>query len=466
MTYFFKHKIILLILLMITLSCFLLNSCALYGPQYKKPVIETPTQWNSPDKLAHLDNNDNLPMLAWWQIFNDPQLTYLMNTALEQNNDIHIAMGNVIAAQGQLEQIEFSWIPSLNGAVGYTNTTANMLNKGYNAGFLPSYAFNLFQYMRSKEFATANLASANAAKDAVRLSIISQTAAGYFSYSAQSYLLTQQEQLVNDLKNLLFLSKVQYHKGFISLYVLQQYEQQYAQAKADLPIIQQNIVISRNALRLLLNQNPGKITLGLPFMDLKSKDIIPVNLPSKVLENRPDIREAEQNLIAANANIGVATSTFFPSITLTGGLGSASDSLHNLFSSGSDFWNHETLLNTPLLSPETYGQIKQAKGQYYSAYYQYIQTVKAAFQSVDNDLSAHDKYYASFMEQTHYYDSSKTAYDLASMSYEKGLYSYPTVLQNKIQLDNAKIALAKSKLAQLNTIVQLYEDLGGGYENE
>lgn len=449
------------LLLFSALTISVVSGC--YGPDYRKPPINMPVKWNSSDKLSQT-SHANLPMMAWWEQFHDPQLSFLVSKALQNNNDIHAAIGNVMAAKGQLESVQFSWMPSVNGIFGHTNTKVSMLNPGYNADFLPSYAFNLFQFIRSKEYAQANVASANAAKDAVRLSIISQTVGGYFSYLAQSELENQQKQLVSDLKNLLFLSKKQYEKGFISLYVLQQYEQQYAQAKADLPIIQNNIVVSRNALRLLLNENPGPIQKGSNFMNLKSKNIIPVNLPSKVLQNRPDVREAEQNLVAANANIGIAETTFFPSITLTGAAGSASDQLSGLFSSSSDFWNHATMIDMPLLSPQTYGQIKQAKGEYYATYHQYIQTVRTAFQSVDNDLSAHDKYYTSFMEQMQYYDSTRKAYDLAKISYEKGLYSYPTVLQNKVQLDDAAIMLTKSKLAQLNTIVQLYQDLGGGYK--
>lgn len=439
-----------------------LSGCALYGPDYKKPAINTPVQWQSPDALTQTSEK-NLSIIAWWQAFDDPQLSLLMDQALANNNNIQTAIGNVIAAQGQLEQVQWSWVPSLNAIAGYTNTSASMLNSGYNVGFVPSYAFNLFQFMRSKEWATANLASANAAKDAMRLTVISQTAAGYFSYLAQSTLQQQQQQLVTDLKQLLFLSKIQYEKGLISLYTLQNYEQQYATASAALPIIQHNVVVSRNALRLLLNKNPGEIAKDKAFMSLKSDAIIPVNLPSTVLKNRPDVREAEQNLIAANANIGVATAIFFPSITLTGALGSASDQLGSLFSSGSDFWNHETLLNAPIVSPETYGQIKQAKGVYYAAYAQYIQTVRAAFESVDNDLSAHAKYYTRLQEQIRNTRSAQEAYNLAKISYEKGLYSYPTLLTNKITLDNAAITLIQAKLNQLNTIVQLYQDLGGGY---
>lgn len=439
------------------------SGCALYGPVYTKPNINLPDKWKSSDKLSRI-GNANLPMMAWWQKFNDKELTCLIEKAVENNNDIQVAVGNTLAAQGELSQVQFSLIPSMNALLlGYSSTTMDLFIPGYSSGFLPSYALNLFQYIRSTEWARAKVAVAIAAKDAVTLTVISQTAAGYFTYLGQSYLLHQQGQLVADLKELLSLSKKQYTQGLISLYALQQYEQQYEQANAQLPIVANNVVVSRNALRLLLNENPGEIGIGAKFMHLKSDGVIPTNLPSQVLKNRPDVREAEQKLIAANANVGVVTSTFFPSIALTNVVATGSQQLGQLFSGATDYWHNFTILTMPLLAPEFNGQYKSARGLRYATYRGYIQIVRAAFKSVDNDLSAHQQYYASLVAQRKNFSSSKTAYNLAQVSYTKGLYSYPTLLINKVNLDNTAIALTKSKLAELNTIVQLYQDLGGGY---
>lgn len=439
-------------------------SCALYGPTYTKPPSNSPTSWSTQDSLSY-SSNAELPMMAWWQRFDDPALSDYIETALKNNNNIQMAVGQSMAAQGQLEQIQFAWVPTLDMAVGSGNKSSTLVPSGYSAGLVPGFSLNIFQWIRSTEYAKANLAAVDAAKDAVRLTIISQTAGSYFACLGQSYLLELQRNLVEDSKQLLDLSQIQYEKGLISLYTLQQYEQQYDTAKVQLPIMQNNVVVANNALRLLLNENPGNISVvNAQFMRLKSQGIVPVNLPSQVLKNRPDIREAEQQLIAANANIGVATSTFFPTVTMTGALGSSSEQLENIFSSGTAYWTHQSQLAFPALNIPAFGQIKMAKGQYYSAHYNYIQTVRAAFESVDNDLSAHDRYYASFEAQMQNSNSAKKAYDLAKISYEKGLYSYPTLLTNKVNWDNAQINLAKYKLAQLNTIVQLYQDLGGGYE--
>jgi NodT family efflux transporter outer membrane factor (OMF) lipoprotein len=391
-------------------------------------------------------------------------LSELITKAVNNNNEIQVAMGNAVAAQGELMQIKMSIIPSVNGLVlGYSTVSSESMLPGYNSGFLPKYLFNLFEYMRSVEWAKASAEAASAAKDAVQLTIISQTAASYFTYLGQSHLLRVQEKLVSDLKELLVLSKIQYKKGLISLYTLQQYEQQYDTANANLPIIAQNVVIARNALRLLMNQNPGAIPLNYSFMNLKSNGIIPNNVPSEVLRNRPDVRQAEQQLIAANADIGRVTSVFFPAISFVSLAASNAHSISSLFSAGRDYWHEQFLLYAPLLAPEVPGQLKRTKALRYAALRNYVQIIRSAFKSVDNDLSAHDLFYKSLMAQEQNFKSSKQALNLATHSYEKGLYSYPTLLINRINLDNAEVSLTTAKLTQLITIVQLYEDLGGGY---
>lgn len=438
--------------------------CAFYGPVYKKPNVNLPNNWVSNDKLTK-NSNINLPMLKWWQKFEDEQLAELIEKAVINNNDIQSAVGKVINAKGELLQIQSKILPPIDALfLGTTNSiSAFMYQPGYNMGFLPTYALNLFQYIRSNEWARANLDEAKAAKDAVMLTVISQTAAGYFTYAGQSHLLNQQKQLVKDLQELLRLANDKYQKGLISLYTLQKYIQQYEKANAELPIIANNVVLSRNALKVLLNENPGDIYLKNNFMSLKSSDIIPSNLPSQVLRNRPDVRGAEQKLIAANANVGIVTSTFFPSITLTSIAASGTKQLSRLFANETSYFHYLERFTMPMLAPEYPGKYKSATGLRYAAYRNYVQTIRIAFKSVDDDLSAHQQYYNNLVAQNRNFTSSAKAYKLAKDSYREGLYSYPTLLVNKINMDNAAISLTKSKIAQLITIVQLYQDLGGGY---
>lgn len=438
----------------------IISGCAIWGPSYSKPDTSNPKEFPSRDILA-VTESANLPAMAWWKSFKDPVLNQLIESALKNNNNIQSAIGNILAAQGQLQQIQSAWIPTASVSAGYQRQA--IIGEGYNLGITPSYSFNLFQLIRGIEYAEANYAAQKAAKDAVRLTVISQVAGGYFTLRGQDYLLQLQEQLVKDLGEILDLSKIEYQKGLISLYQLQQYEQQYDNAKAQIPVLQSNIVASQNTLKVLLNENPGDVKRGVEFMQFNSYGVIPANLPSQVLRNRPDIQQSEQQLIAANANIGIATSMFFPSISLTGTLGSSSQQISQLFTSASNFWAETISAAIPILNFSIYGQINQARGQYYTAYYNYIQTVRNAFASVDSDLAAHDELTKSFMIQNKAYDSSELAYKLANSSYKEGLYSKPTLLNNAVTMDNAAITLARNKQSQLNTIVQLYQDLGGGY---
>lgn len=438
-----------------------MTGCGLFGPTYSKPNTEDPKSFPSRDILATTESA-NLPMLSWWKSFNDPQLNQLIESALRNNNNIQAAIGNIVAAQGQLRSVQFAWIPTATANAAYSSKS--FIGEGYNFAGTPSYSLNIFQQIRSQQYAEANYQAVRAAKDTVRLSVISQTATGYFTLLGQDYQLQLQKQLVSDLKALLDFAKIEYKAGYFSLYTVQSYQQQYDTALVQVPIIENNIVASQNALRVLLNQNPGDIKRGLKFNELNSYGVIPANIPSTVLRNRPDVRQSEQQLIAANANIGVATSTFFPSISLTGTTGgTAASSLSGLFQPGSDYWVQAAGVAMPILNFGVYGQIEAAKGQYYAAYYNYLNTVRSAFAAVDNDLSAHQQLTTSLKTQIEGYDSSKLAYRLAESSFTQGLYSKPQLLQNAVTMDQLAIAVQQSKLQQLGTIVQLYQDLGGGY---
>lgn len=437
-----------------------LGGCGLFGPTYSQPNTNDPKSFPSRDTLA-VTESANLPAMAWWKSFKDPVLDNLIESALKNNNNIQNAIGNIVAAQGQLRQVQFAWIPTGNATGSYSNKS--FIGEGYNFAGLPSYSLNVFQQIRSQQYAEANYQAVRAAKDTVRLSVISQVATGYFTLLGQDYQLQLQEQLVRDLKALLDFSKIEYKEGLLSLYQVQTYEQQYDSALAQIPIIKNNIVASRNALRVLLNENPGDITRGLKFMQINSYGIIPTNLPSTVLRNRPDVQQAEQQLIAANANIGVATSMFFPTISLTGQGGTAASSLSGLFGANTDYWVQNAAVTMPILNFGIYGQIEAAKGQYYAAYYNYLQIVRSAFAAVDNDLSAHDQLTVSMDTQIKAYNATKLGYTLAESSFVGGLYSKPELLQNAVTMDQAALVVQQSKLQQLGTIVQLYQDLGGGY---
>jgi outer membrane protein TolC len=330
-------------------------------------------------------------------------------------------------------------------------------------GLIPNYAINIMEQLRTQEQAQANVEATVAAKNAVRLVVISQVVGSYFGLREEQYRLERQKALVEAYEGQLEAFTKGHQEGYVSDYVLQEYRLNLAKAKAEIPVIQYNIVRLSNAIHVLLNENPGGIPDGPNFMDYKSKGIITGNLPSQVLKNRPDVIQAEAVVKQSNAQIGVATSVFFPTVSLTTPLGYTSTSLTNLFKGQQSYWQYQGGISMPVLNLGAFGAIKAAKGQYYADFFNYVETVKNAFASVDSDLASHEKYTKSFEEMVSFFESTHKRYDYELVRFKEGLVAKPEVLTLNIKRNEAAIAMAQRKLDQLMSIVRLYQDLGGGY---
>lgn len=468
------------ILVLFMAICVSLNSCAIWGPSYKEPNVEVPASWASPDALALTDKNNKtatqLANMRWWEQFNDPVLNKLVVYALEHNPTIQQQIGSIIQAQGNLQAVQMAWVPAINFIPGFktsgtytgsSNSSVGQYTMGSNVGyfvdFMPTYSLNIMQQLRQQEAAKASLAVAKYQKDAMRITIIGQVVGSYLSLRGYDYGLRQQQQLAEDTALQYSIGQQQYKEGYISLLLLQDYQSQYEAAKAQVPITQNNIVATTNAIRVLADKNPGDLARGVDFTNIPTDGLIPVNLPATVLKNRPDIRQMESGLVQANANIGVATTQFFPAINLTGNTGFASTGLNTLFNAGSDFWQSQVSAAMPALNLSIFGQIKGAKGLYYQAYWNYINTVRAAFSQVDNALSAHAKLTQSYKDQQEVYGATLRAYNLEHARYKNGLDSLMPVLQYKIKMEQAALALAGAKTQQLQTITILYQAMAAGF---
>lgn len=449
----------------------LLPGCAFWGPNYEKPEDHSPAAWESKDNYS-LMGAQKLPEMAWWDKFEDPLLNQLVEKALAQNNNIQSAIGTVYKARAILLQIEMRWAPQLDAGIGFLSvagppnptTGASIPTPGsYTMGLIPNYAINIMEQLRTQEQAQANVEATVAAKNAVRLVVISQVVGSYFGLREEQYRLERQNALVEAYEGILEAFLKGHQEGYISDYVLQEYRLNLAKAKAEIPVIQYNIVRLSNTIHVLLNENPGSIPDGLNFMDYKSKGIITGNLPSQVLKNRPDVIQAEAVVKQSNAQIGVATSVFFPTVSLTTPLGYTSTSLTNLFKGQQSYWQYQGGISMPVLNLGAFGAIKAAKGQYYADFFNYVETVKNAFASVDSDLASHEKYTKSFEEMVSFFESTHKRYDYEMVRFKEGLVAKPDVLTLNIKRNEAAIAMAQRKLDQLMSIVRLYQDLGGGY---
>jgi len=451
--------------------------CSLLGPDYQQPDVKTPSTW------AH-NNNLNNPQLklsdtSWWEEFNDPVLNNLINQALDNNSNIQMAIGNINAASAQLKQVNMAWVPVID--LSASATTGQGLNIGgippingvpiastsdftfYQGGLVPIYSLNIMKQIKQADMAKFNLSANKYAKNAVRLTVISQVAGSYFSLLALNEQLEEQKQLIADLSVGLRLANSQYENGIATLNDVQQYEMQLQSATMNIPGIEDNIVHTENALQVLMNKNPGIIATNNKFENIKTEGKIPGNLPSTVLLNRPDIMQAEEQLKSANVNIGVAYSNYFPTITLTSPVGAFSSQLTSLFNPSGDYWAATAAVTMPILNLGIDQIVKKSKAQYYVAYYNYVQTVKSAFAEVDNNLSSVSKMQNKRDSADKMYAAAKSNAKLNQTNYELGYSSYPDTISSKINADNSKMLITGAKLQQLQAIVSVYQAMAGGY---
>ena len=459
----------------------LISGCGLLGPNYKKPNVGAPSDWNS-GKSNTAESATLMSDTAWWTQFNDPVLNQMIVEALANNNNIQVAIGNIYQAKAQLEKVKMSWVPTITmgggGLVGQTfnqsitpdnaalsnfaTTNSQNFNAAY-GGFMPVYSFNIFQLIKREDVAKLNLKMQEASKNAVRLSVISQVAGGYFTLLSLHKRLELENQMIADAVEARKYTLVQIANGSASEIDLQEIDQFLETISAQLPSIEDNIVQTQNALQVLLNKNPATLVANNDFDNIRTDGIIPVNLPSAVLQNRPDIIQAEYEVQISNAKIGVAMSQFFPNISLTSPVGAASFALNNLFSGSVDFWAAQVMASMPLLNLGIYSDIKQAKASYYSDYYNYIQTVRDAFSQVDNGLSKHQSVDKAYKRQLQAYNAAQRLYNLQQVQYKNGAASYANTLNYKLNVDNSAISVNQAKMNQLTSIVNLYQALGGGY---
>ena len=458
-----------------------LSGCSLLGPDYVKPDVKPDANWNSAKSNTN-ESSNIMSDTAWWQQFNDPTLNEMMTVALKNNNNIQVAIGNILQASAQLEKAHMAWVPTINVAgsaftgqsfnqnITPTNPLLsnipmqnNMAFNGSFVGFVPSYSLNIFQIIKNQDVAKLNLKMQQASKNAVRLSVISQVSGGYFSLLALQKQLLLQKQIIADIVESKKYTLIKVANGTANEMNINQIDQSLSEQQAQIPLIQDNIVQTQNALQILMDKNPATIMTHNSFDNIKTDGVIPINIPSSVLQNRPDVIAAEYAVEVSNAKIGLAMSAFFPSITLVSPVGASSFELSNLFKGNVDFWSAQIMASMPLLNMGIYADIKQSKASYYAAYYNYIQTVRTAFSQVDNGLSKHQSSNMVYKYQQNSLNAMNDLYKLSQIQYSHGLISYADTLNFKLNLGTAQLKLNQAKMEQLTGVVNLYQALGGGY---
>jgi multidrug efflux system outer membrane protein len=452
----------------------LLTGCTV-GPDYSRPVIATPEVYRSasPNPSATV-STQLLGDQKWWDVFQDPVLQQLIRTALEQNYDVRIAASRVLQAQAQLGITRADQFPTVSAGSQVSGQYTPKTSRAFpayrtNAGELDlSVVWNLDfwgKYRRETEAARASLLASQWGQRAVLSSVVSSVATAYFTLRELDLALDLSKSTLAARQNSLQLTTVLAKNGSASALDVRQSEQLVYTAAETIPDLERQIAQEENLLSILLGDNPGPIPRGRPLTEQPDPPGVPVGLPSELLERRPDIREAEETLVAANAQIGVAKAALFPSISLTGLAGFESNALNNLFSHSQRVWNEAGSLTQPVFAGGALRSgVRLAEAQERQMLLTYRQTIMNACQQVSNSLVAYQKG-REFREQQALLTAAAEDTDrLSKILYQHGGASYLQVLTSENSAFAAELNLAQAQLDERLALVQLYNALGGGWE--
>jgi outer membrane protein, multidrug efflux system len=459
----------------------LITSCTV-GPNYHRPAVQVPQSFRAPDPLP-APQAESFADLKWWEVFKDSELQELVKTALQQNYDLRDAVARVEAARANLGITRSNQFPQV-GASGDMQFTR--LSRGGAEALPPSFlpnqnrnwgeaSLNLLSFeidlwgrlRRATEAARANLLSAEENRKAVVTTLVSDVATGYFTVRELDYELEISKKTLDDRRTSLHLVQQRLGGGLATRLDLRQSEQLVDSAAETIPTLQQQIEQTENQITLLLGKNPGDVMHheGAFNEDLFPPEV-PAGLPSALLERRPDIRAAEQNLIAANADIGVAKAAYFPRLSLSGLIGGQSSQLSSLFSGPHSAWSFVPQVTQPIFTAgRLRSNVRLAEAQRDSAVVQYQKAIQTAFTDVSNALIAHQRVRESRVQQEALVVALEDRKQLAYSRYFGGVDTQLNALEADNDLLQAQLNLRQIRLNELLSVVQLYKALGGGWQS-
>ena len=466
--------------LMISLWTFTLVGCAL-GPDYERPSVAQPDSFRM--QQGQTLEEASLADLGWWDLFQDENLQALISKALVENKNVKIAVARVREARALLVATGADLFPRIDGKGSLQRnqvSQAVVRQFGFPGGGparqIPattqfratadlSFELDLWgRLRRATEAAQADLLARESARRTVVLTLVSDLAKAYFELQeldlqlnlARSTLKTRQETL-----DLIRLRKL---VGQRSTREIRRAEQDVSRAQAVIPDLERQIGQKEHQLTLLMGRNPARIIRGASLRDHPLPPDVPAGLPSALLERRPDIVEAEQRLVAANAKIGVAKAAFFPQISLTGNFGAQSLQFADLFVGSSRVWMFGPTLTVPIFNMgRNRANLEISRAQQEQALATYERTIQQAFREVEDALLAHQKIQEVRTERERLVKLAREALKLAQLEYLNGKASYLEVLGAQREALNAETALAQTQRNHLLTVVQLYKSLGGGW---
>jgi len=450
-----------------------LTAACMVGPNYHKPVVQTPAAFRdlseNPQAQAQAASYADLP---WWQVFQDPQLQGLIRTALKQNYDLQIATERINAARAQVAITRSALFPQVQGNSNFTGgkdqnfqTKSNFLALTADATF----QLDLFgRLRRATQASRAQLLATEEAQHTVILTLVSDVASDYFALLALDLELQISHNTVTTQEGSVKLTSLRLSHGVATKLDVLQAQQVLDSANAQIPDLERQIGQEEDAISILLGNYPQGVPRGSPLPEQPLPPEVPPGMPSSLLEHRPDIREAEQNLIAANAQIGVARAEFFPQISLTGSGGGAfgrSSIFSSMMSTHTPIWSYSTQVSQPIFTGGALrGNLHLAESQHEQALLAYKQAIQQAFGDVSDALIAYQKLHEVRVRQEQLVRDLAESVRLSIMRYQGGITNYLEVLDGQRSLFSAELTLAQARGNEYQSLVQLYRALGGGWQ--
>jgi outer membrane protein, multidrug efflux system len=444
------------------------------GPNYHRPAVPTPGVYRDlSDNSQAQVQAASFADLHWWQVFQDPQLQELIRTALKENYDLQLATERIVAARAQVTITRSSLFPQVQASSNFqggkdptSQSTYNILALTADAAF----QLDLFgRLRRATEASRAQLLATEDARDTVVLTLVSDVASDYFALLELYLELQITRDTVKSQEDSVKLTKLRLDHGLATKLDVLQAQQVLDIANAAVPDLERQIGQEEDAISVLLGHYPESIRRGVPLADQPLPPEVPPGMPSTLLERRPDIRQVEQDLITANAEIGVARAAFFPQISLTGSGGGAfgrSTVFTGLMSSQAGIWSYGVQISQPIFTGGALrGNLRLAESEQRQELIAYKQVIQLSFRDVSDALIGYQKLHQVRVAQEVTVKDLQDSVDTSLRRYRGGITTYLEVLEGQQSLFTAELTLAQARGNEYQSLVQLYKALGGGWQS-
>jgi len=459
--------------LIVPVLCSGFLSACMVGPKYHRPVVPTPNTFRDLAQNPQIRaQTASYADLHWWEVFKDPKLQELIRTALKQNYDLQLATERINAARAQLAVTRSSLFPQAGANANFNGGKENTFQSKYNFLTLvgdAAFQLDLFgRLRRATEASRAELLATDAARQTVILTLVSDVANDYFTLRQLDLQLQITHETITTQTDSVKLTKLRLEHGVATKLDVLQAQQVLDTADAQIPDLERQIAQEENAISILLGNYPDAVPRGLALVEQELPPEVPPGLPSSLLARRPDIREAEQNLIAANAEIGVAKAQFFPQIALTGSGGGSfgrSSAFPGTYPSQIGIWSYGAEVSQPIFTGGGLrGNLHFAESQHAQALNAYRQTIQRAFGDVSDTLIDYDKLHQVRLRQQDTVADLQETVRISTLRYQGGTTTYLEVLDSQRSLYTAELTLASARGDEFRSLVQLYRALGGGWQ--